>query len=64
VLIDDIDFNIVEFVKSDPNRRGILFWHPWSLNDTGIHKYEDQVRFCRDWQSVVRAIDDLDCTGQ
>ncbi len=24
VLIDDLDMNIVEFVKSDPDRRGIL----------------------------------------
>jgi 5'(3')-deoxyribonucleotidase len=64
VLIDDLDYNIVEFVKSDPNRRGILFWHPWSLNDTEIHKYTDQVHFCRDWHSVVGAIDELDGTSQ
>lgn len=60
VLIDDLDFNIVEFVKSHPNRRGILFWHPWSLNDTDIREYADQVDFCRDWESVVRAIDKVE----
>jgi 5'(3')-deoxyribonucleotidase len=60
VLIDDLDFNILEFVRSDPDRHGILFWQPWSLNDTEIQKYADQVHFCRDWQSVVEAINELD----
>lgn len=63
VLIDDFDLNIVEFVKSDPNRCGILFVQPWSRNETEIEKYADQVYFCRDWQSVVRAIGEIDGTG-
>ena len=60
VLIDDLDMNIVEFVKSDPNRRGILFVHPWSKNGTGIENYSDQVHYCPEWESVVRAIHDID----
>jgi 5'(3')-deoxyribonucleotidase len=60
VLVDDLDMNIVEFVKSDPNRHGILFVHPWSLNETDIESYSDQVSYCPEWQSVVRAIDDID----
>jgi 5'(3')-deoxyribonucleotidase len=60
VLIDDLDFNIVEFVKSHPDRRGILFTHPWSINDTGIEDYSDQVYYCPEWQSVVEAIGDID----
>lgn len=56
VLIDDLDLNIVEFVKSDPKRQGILFLHPWSLNDTDIHDYSDQVFFCPEWRSVVESI--------
>jgi 5'(3')-deoxyribonucleotidase len=60
VLIDDLDMNIVEFVKSDPSRRGILFVHPWSINGTDIENYSDQVRFCPEWKSVVRAIHDID----
>jgi 5'(3')-deoxyribonucleotidase len=59
VLIDDLDLNILEFVKSDPNRRGILFVHPWSINDTDIENYQDQVHFCPEWKSVVRAIYDI-----
>lgn len=59
VLIDDLDMNIVEFVRSDPHRRGILFLHPWSLNDTDIGDYSDQVYYCPQWQSVVKAIDDI-----
>jgi 5'(3')-deoxyribonucleotidase len=59
VLIDDLDLNIVEFVKSDPDRRGILFLHPWSLNDTNIKDYSDQVYYCPQWQSVVKAVDDI-----
>ena len=59
VLIDDLDMNIVEFVKSDSNRRGVLFMHPWSLNDTDIEDYSDQVYYCPKWQSVVKAIDDI-----
>jgi 5'(3')-deoxyribonucleotidase len=59
VLIDDLDLNIVEFVKSDPARKGVLFQHPWSLNDTDIKDYSDQVFYCREWQSVVKAIDDI-----
>ena len=62
VLIDDLDMNIVEFVKSDPNRRGILFMHPWSINDTDIESYSNQVYFCSDWQSVVSAINEIDRT--
>jgi len=38
VLIDDLDMNMVEFVESDPNRRGILFVHPWSIDMTQISK--------------------------
>jgi 5'(3')-deoxyribonucleotidase len=63
VLIDDLDFNIVEFVKSHPDRRGILFTHPWSINDTDIEDYSDQVFYCPEWTSVVKAIDDIDHGG-
>jgi len=56
VLIDDLDLNIVEFVKSDPERQGILFLHPWSLNDTDIRDYSDRVFFCPEWRSVVKSI--------
>lgn len=59
VLIDDLDMNIVEFVRSDPDRRGILFQHPWSLNDTDIEDYSDQVYYCPQWHSVVKAIDEI-----
>ncbi len=59
-LIDDFDLNIVEFVKSDPGRRGILFEQPWSRNDTEIEDYANQVYFCRGWQSVLRAIDEIE----
>jgi 5'(3')-deoxyribonucleotidase len=59
VLIDDLDMNIVEFVRSDPDRRGILFLHPWSLNGTDIEDYSDQVYYCPQWQSAVKAIDDI-----
>jgi 5'(3')-deoxyribonucleotidase len=62
ILIDDLDMNIVEFVKSDPNRRGILFVHPWSINSTDIENYSDQVHCCPEWKSVVRAIHDIDST--
>ena len=60
VLIDDLDMNIVEFVKSNPNRRGILFEHPWSMNETDIKDYSNQVYYCSEWQSVVRAVVDID----
>ncbi len=60
VLIDDFDLNIVEFVKSDPDRCGILFVQPWSINETEIEEFADRVYFCRDWQSVVRAIGEID----
>jgi 5'(3')-deoxyribonucleotidase len=63
VLIDDLDMNIVEFVKSDPHRRGILFVHPWSKNGTDIEDYSDQVHYCPEWKSVVRAIHDIDGTN-
>jgi 5'(3')-deoxyribonucleotidase len=63
VLIDDLDFNIVEFVKSHPDRRGILFKHPWSINDTDIEDYSDQVYYCPEWKCVVKAIDDIDRAG-
>ena len=56
LLIDDLDLNIVEFVKSDPERQGILFLHPWSLNDTDIGDYSDRVFFCPEWGSVVESI--------
>ena len=62
ILIDDLDINIVEFVKSHPNRRGILFEQPWSKNGTDIESYSDQVHYCPDWESVVRAIHDIDNT--
>lgn len=63
VLIDDLDMNIVEFVKSDPNRRGILFVHPWSINGTDIENYSNQVYYCPEWQSVLRAINNIDRTS-
>jgi 5'(3')-deoxyribonucleotidase len=63
VLIDDFDLNIVEFVKSGPNRRGILFMQPWSINETEIERYADRVYFCRGWQSVVKAIGEIDGTS-
>jgi 5'(3')-deoxyribonucleotidase len=59
VLIDDLDMNIVEFVRSNPDRRGILFLHPWSLNGTDIEDYADQVYYCPQWHSVMKAIDDI-----
>jgi len=62
VLIDDLDMNIVEFVKSDPNRHGILFMHPWSMNGLNIENYSDQVHYCPEWKNVVRAIDDINMT--
>jgi 5'(3')-deoxyribonucleotidase len=60
LLIDDFDLNIVEFVKSDPRRIGILFQQPWSINDVGIEEYVNQVYFCDGWQSVLRVIDEMD----
>ena len=60
ILIDDLDLNIVEFVKSNPDRYGILFTHPWSLNNTDIKDYSDQVYYCNGWESVVGAINDID----
>ena len=63
VLIDDLDMNIVEFVKSNSSRRGILFVQPWSINGTDIENYSDQVHYCPDWISVVRAIHDFDSSG-
>ena len=62
LLIDDLDINVVDFVKSDPGRRGILFVHPWSLNGTDIENYSNQVHYCPEWKSVVRAIHDIDGT--
>ena len=62
ILIDDLDLNIVEFVKSNPDRHGILFTHPWSLNDTDIKDYSDQVNYCHGWDSVVMAIQDINRT--
>ena len=59
VLIDDFDLNIVEFVKSHPHRRGILFKQPWSINDTGIDDYADQVYSCQGWPSVLQAIETI-----
>lgn len=59
ILIDDLDLNIVEFVKSDPDRRGILFMHPWSINGTDIENYPDQIHYCYEWKSVVKAINDM-----
>jgi hypothetical protein len=56
--------NIVEFVKSDPNRYGILFVHPWSINGTDIANYSKQVHYCPEWKSVVRAIHDIDGTKE
>jgi 5'(3')-deoxyribonucleotidase len=61
ILIDDLDLNIVEFVKSNPDRYGILFTHySWSLNDTEIKDYSDQIYYCNGWDGVVRAISDID----
>jgi 5'(3')-deoxyribonucleotidase len=62
VLIYDLDMNIVEFVRSDLDRRGILFLHPWSINGTDIEKYSNQVHYCPEWKSVVRAIHNIDST--
>lgn len=62
VLIDDLDMNIVEFVKSDPDRCGILFVHPWSINGTDIANYSKQVHYCPEWKSVIRAIHDINAT--
>ncbi|RQW79418.1 MAG: hypothetical protein EHM14_08805 [Methanothrix sp.] len=59
VLVDDFDLNIVEFVKSDPNRRGILFVHPWSRNGADIDSYSDQIFFCPKWPAVIRAIEEI-----
>ena len=59
ILIDDLDMNIVKFVKSDPNRRGILFVQPWSINGTDIENCSDKVYYCLEWKSVVRAIDEI-----
>jgi len=59
-LIDDFDLNIVEFVKSHPDRRGILFEQPWSRNEVGVEEYEDQIYFCNSWQSVVRAVEEIE----
>lgn len=60
VLIDDFDVNILDFVKSSHDRRGILFVHPWSINGAEIMKYSDRVYFCREWQNVIRAIGEID----
>ncbi len=60
VLIDDFDLNIVEFVKSDPNRHGILFVQPWSINGAEIEKYADRIYYCHKWQSVVEAVGEID----
>ncbi len=60
ILIDDLDLNIVEFVKSNPHRHGVLFLHPWSINGTEIEKYLEQVHFWAEWESVVRAIHEID----
>lgn len=59
-LIDDFDLNIVEFVKSDPKRRGILFEQPWSRNGAGIEEYADQVYFCNGWQSALLAVSEIE----
>lgn len=59
ILIDDLDLNIVEFVRSSPERKGVLFQHPWSLNDTDICDYSDQVFFCRQWDDVVRSVEGI-----
>lgn len=63
MLIDDFDLNIVEFVKSDPNRYGILFMQPWSINETEIEEYADRIYFCSGWQSVVKAIGEIERTS-
>ncbi|NPV61580.1 MAG: hypothetical protein HPY61_02945 [Methanotrichaceae archaeon] len=60
ILIDDFDLNILEFVKSDPDRHGILFLQPWSRNGAGVEEYEEQIRFCNGWQSVVRAVEEIE----
>jgi 5'(3')-deoxyribonucleotidase len=60
ILIDDLDMNIVEFVKSHPDRRGILFVQPWSKNGTDIGSYSDQVHYCPEWESVVRTVSDIE----
>ncbi|MFB3764011.1 MAG: hypothetical protein ACE14P_02045 [Methanotrichaceae archaeon] len=60
VLIDDFDLNIVEFVRSDPNRYGILFMQPWSINGAEIDTYSDRIYYCNKWQSVVEAVVEID----
>ncbi len=60
ILIDDFDLNIVEFVKSNSSKRGILFEQPWSWNDMKIEKFADQVYFCKGWQSVLKAISEIE----
>jgi 5'(3')-deoxyribonucleotidase len=60
VLVDDFDLNIVEFVKSDPRRTGILFMQPWSRNGLDIEEYSDQIYLCSEWQSVIKAISEID----
>lgn len=60
VLIDDFDLNIVEFVKSDPNRRGILFKQPWSINDAGVEEYSDQVYFCDGWKNALKVLSEIE----
>lgn len=63
VLIDDLDLNIVEFVRSHPHRRGILFVHPWSINGTDIEDYADQVYYCPGWPRVVEAVEEIGGLG-
>ncbi len=59
-LIDDFDLNIVEFVKSHPDRRGILFEQPWSRNGAEIEDYSGQVYVCNEWRSVLKAIEEIE----
>lgn len=60
VLIDDFDLNVVEFVKSHPDRYGILFMRPWSINGARIEEYTDRIYYCHDWQGVIDAVEEIE----
>lgn len=60
ILIDDFDLNVVEFVKSNPDRYGILFMQPWSINGAEIEKHQDRIYYCDKWQNVVDAICEIE----
>ena len=55
ILIDDYDKNIVDFLKKEPKRFGILFSQPWSLNNNGLKKYCDLDQACaaKNWDEIL-----------